>query len=163
VLRENARENLREQRRNVRERREEARTKIREHVRERVRAHFARLTRRVQAAINRHLKFANRIEQRIRLLAGSGQNVAEADSRISSARTELTNAQTALNDAARASEQLTVSALPREQFQTVKALVRQAVTHVRNAHRTLLSILGLVRGLHAGEGASPSPSPAAAP
>lgn len=147
----------------MQEQREEMRTKIREHVRERVRAHFARLTRRIQAGINRHLKLANRIEQRLRLLASSGQNVAEADSRLVSARTELANAQTALNDAARAEEQLTASATPREQFQTVKSLVAQAVTHVRNAHRTLLGILGLVRGLHAGEGETPSPSPAVTP
>jgi len=143
----------------VQERHTDARKRIQAHVKERITAHVRRVILRLQAAIERLTRLANRIEQRLNALASEGENVADKMTLLASARAEIQQAQTSLNAVAAALMEVTAGEQPRQAFQQARESVRGVVTHLKNAHGMLVRVVTMIQGLRVGTFVSPSPSP----
>ncbi len=140
------------------ERKEARREFLRQAAQDRIRAHFQRLVHRLQAAIDRLTRLANRIEQRIGVLAGAGVNVTQQQSLLAEARQHIQLARESLATAQTNFESILATEKPRAAFRTARTSVRETINHLRLAHRTLVRIITKIKGLRIGTLGSPSPS-----
>jgi chromosome segregation ATPase len=142
----------------VQEKRPELRARLQEATTQRVQAFFARLVRRLQAAINRLTQLTNRIEQRLDVLASEGHDMTNNRAMLTDARTNIQAAQTTLNEAMTAFVAVQDTDQPRVVFLAVRGMVQKIVRNLKEAHTTLTQIITTIKGLRVGTLPSPSPS-----
>jgi hypothetical protein len=138
---------------------------IKEKIQERVAARVAKLTEarkeiitrfakrmfdRIEAAIERQKKLADRIQERIAILKGKGINTASAETLLVQARTEITSAEQSLADAKAAAQSAVDADDPKTAFEAVRADVKNAVNSVKKTHQALVAVVVAIKGKSSG-------------
>jgi len=112
-----------------------------------IRLYFNNMVRKIQAAINREIKLADRIESRLNKLALAGKDVADLKVKLADVRTAISDAQKYLDDAKTQMETVLKSDNVKQAFQDVKTLIKNAVEKVKLAHQKLVDIVNSMKGM----------------
>src|SRR4030042_737624 len=118
-----------------------------------VRSHFNRVTRRLEAAINRLSRLISRIESRVTKIEETNENlntnVIKTD--IASAKEKLNQVIAQLDDVKTKMEEVIGSETPQEGFVGVKEMVGEIRESLVGIHQILVKIIGDIKGLRVGE------------
>lgn len=155
---QNIRERAPEQNQNLRdqaqEKRATAKTKLDERRAQNIRKFFAKMGRRLEAAISRLEKMAEKIASRIQKFEERGGNVSEAKAKLEAARAKIAQARVAYDDAKAKLENALKSDTPKDAFNKVReVLVKGVVEKIKEAHRALVEAVRALKGTGLGEGA----------
>ncbi|KKR10347.1 MAG: hypothetical protein UT37_C0003G0046 [Parcubacteria group bacterium GW2011_GWA2_39_18] len=112
-----------------------------------IRLHFNNMVRKIQAAINRESKLADRIELRLNKLEAAGKDISALRVKLADARMTIKDAQKYLDDAKAQMENVLKSENIKQAFQSVKALIKNAVDKVKLAHQKLVDIINSIKGM----------------
>lgn len=147
----------------VREKREALRVRLQDHQatraarlaevrKQRIRVFFNRLTERIQAAIDRLEKLIARIESRLGKIESAGEEIETASIReeLDAAKDKLAEASAALSQAQTSLEDILLAENPKEIFIEVRDLVKGIKEQLIEVHRTLVHLIGDIRGLRVG-------------
>lgn len=113
-----------------------------------------RMFERIAAAIERHKKLADRIQERIGILKGKGVDISKSETALALARTEIANAEQALNSAKTDAQNAVGSDDPKAAFETVRTDVKNAIESVKKAHQALVNAIVALKG-KSGAGTAP--------
>lgn len=130
----------------MQERRAERMEKLSAQRKEIVKRQAGMMFMRIEAAIERLKKLADRIGERIVKLKEKGIDTAKAESLLGSARTEIINAQTALEAAKTAAQGAIESETPKEAFEAVRTDVEEARNAAKKAHKALVDSVVALKG-----------------
>jgi len=112
-----------------------------------IRLYFNNMVRKIQVAINRESKLADRIESRLNKLGVAGKDVSVLKVQLADARTAIKDAQKYLDDAKSQMETVLKSDNMKQVFQDVKTLIKNAVGKVKLAHQKLVGIVNSMKGM----------------
>lgn len=160
-LRQERQEPRGEVRTQIQEKREELKGRLDEKRLKNISGYFERMTRRLEAALLREKKLADRIEARIKKFEGKGAKLDEAKKNLEDARTAWKNAQKALMDAKSKFETLKTAGEPKAVFAEVRKLVKDVVDLVKKTHALMVKAIISLKG--ASGSLKPEKSPATAP
>ncbi len=111
-----------------------------------IKSYFNNMVRKIQAAINREIKLADRIESRLNKLASAGKDVVALQVKLADARIAIKDAQKYLDDAKIQMETILKSDDVKQAFQDVKVLIKNAVEKVKLAHQKLVDVVNSMKG-----------------
>lgn len=114
---------------------------------DKIRSYFNNMVKKIQAAISRESKLADRIESRLNKLASAGKDVSALKIKLADARTAIKDAQKYLDDAKTQMETILKSDNMKQAFQDVKTLIKNAVEKVKLAHQKLVDIVNSMKGM----------------
>lgn len=149
-----------EAREKLKERTEETRKKVDETRKTRIREYWARMIARLEAAISRESKLADRIESRINKFAEAGKDVSAAREQLRIARGKIEEAKSALAAAKSRIEEVVNSETPKTAFGEVREnLTKAVVAKIKEAHQALTEVLRVLKGLSERVKPTPTASP----
>lgn len=144
------REKIKERVQTHQEKREEMRGKLTEKKKKRVRRLFARITKRIKAAISRLELLIARINKRLDILAGEGEDVTDIRIEIAQAEELLESAKGSLADAESLLEDALSSDNPKESFAVIRDTVKSMKSTLVGVHRILVKVIGDIKELRVG-------------
>jgi hypothetical protein len=112
----------------------------------RIEAFFAQMVRRMEAAIDRLEKLADRMATRLDKFEDSGKDVADFRIGLDMARDLLVAAETSLDEAKEAFNDMSLSENYKTAFQEVKRLVRDVAAKIKDAHKALVDVINSIKG-----------------
>ena len=123
--------------------------------RARIRNFFNRLTRRLEAAIDRLEKLITRIESRIAKIEEADNDIdtGPVTEQVNDAKAKLASAKADLQEVKDTFETLLTADEPREVFETVRDKITNIKDAIIEVHRLLVHVIGDIKGLRVG----PSP------
>lgn len=124
---------------------EERRERIAASAKERAKAHMGRVVKRLEAAVERFLKLAERIASRIEKLSAAGIDMTKAKELLATAEAKIAEADRAVATLKSAIDAALAGENPREVFAEVKEKVRLAIEAVKEAHRALVAAIREVK------------------
>lgn len=130
----------------MQERRAERMEKLSAQHKEIIKRHAEMMFMRINAAIERLKKLADRIGERITKLKERGVDTAKAESLLARARGEITNAENALAAAKTAAQGAIESETPKEAFEAVRTHVEEAKEATKKAHKALVDSIVALKG-----------------
>lgn len=139
------------------ERKDELKKKIGEERARRVEDFFTRMANKLSLAIERLDKLADRIESRLDKISESGKDVSILETKLENARTSITSAQKALEDAKAKFTELAQNDNPKEAFPQVRELISQVSGAVKSAHAALVDVIGSIKRGRLDETATTTP------
>lgn len=114
---------------------------------ERIRAYFRRMINKLESAIERLEAIATKIENRIDKFQNErGKDVSQARAKLQSARQHIDLAKQSLQNTKDTFEQAITSDSPRENFEKVRAKIKETTEHIRQAHRALVDAIIVLKG-----------------
>lgn len=118
-----------------------------------IRSHFNRVTRRLEAAVNRLYLLINRIESRVAKIEAVDESLdtelIKAD--IASAKEKLDQATIQLGNVKTKMEEVIDSETPKEDFVEVREMVSEIRENLIGVHQILVKVIGDIKGLRVGE------------
>ena len=123
-----------------------------------IRNHFLRMTKRLEAAINRLNRLITRIESRIAKIEANNKdiNTEPIKKDIQKAKDKLLLATNKLNEAKIKIDGLLESNTPKETFTEVRNMIQEIKKDLVEVHRLLVKVIGDIKGLRVGNSATPS-------
>jgi hypothetical protein len=112
-----------------------------------IRLYFNNMVRKIQAAINRESKLADRIESRLNKFEAAGKDVSALKIKLADARVTIKDAQKYLDDAKAQMETVLKSDNVKQAFQDVKTLIKNATEKVKLTHQKLIDIVNSMKGM----------------
>jgi methyl-accepting chemotaxis protein len=152
-------EQLREEiRQRVQERRATIEGRLAERKIEIIKTFFARLVKRLEAAIARLEKLISRIEARLDKIEASRENINTANIRkeVEKAKTKLADARATLEEAKDKIQSMIESETPKEVFTEIRTLIQNVKRQLIEVHRILVKVIGDIKGLRVGTISTPS-------
>jgi len=123
-----------------------------------IRSHFNRVTRRLEAAVNRLYLLISRIESRVAKIETVDESLdaelIKAD--IASAKEKLDQATIQLGNVKAKMEEVIGSETPQESFMEIKTMVGEIRENLIGVHQILVKVIGDIKGLRVGETSTPS-------
>jgi len=118
-----------------------------------IRNHFLRMTKRLEAAINRLNRLITRIESRIAKIEANNEdiNTEPIKKDIQKAKDKLLLATNKLNEAKIKIDDVLQSNTPKETFAEVKNMIQEIKKDLVEVHRLLVKVIGNIKGLRVGE------------
>ena len=118
-----------------------------------IRSHFNRVTRRLEAAVNRLYLLISRIESRVAKIEAVDESLdtelIKAD--IASAKEKLDQATIQLGNVKTKMEEVIDSETPKEDFVEVREMVSEIRENLIGVHQILVKVIGDIKGLRVGE------------
>lgn len=153
------REDKREEKRATREAKREERREERKAKRdENIRRFFDRMATRVEAAIARIEKLIERIQSRLAKIESEGRDASKIKAKVEEAKTKLGTAKTEFESAKGELDNVVEGDNPKDAFAQTRDKIQSVKKHLTEIHRTLVSIIGDIKGLRVGQNRSPKPS-----
>ena len=123
-----------------------------------IRNHFLRMTKRLEAAINRLNRLITRIESRIAKIEANNKDInAEPIKKdIQKAKDKLLLATNKLNEVKIKIDDVLQSNTPKEAFAEAKNMIQEIKKDLVEVHRLLVKVIGDIKGLRVGNTATPS-------
>jgi methyl-accepting chemotaxis protein len=123
-----------------------------------IRNHFLRMTKRLEAAINRLNRLITRIESRIAKIEANNEdiNTEPIKKDIQKAKDKLLLATNKLNEAKIKIDDVLQSNTPKETFAEVKNMIQEIKKDLVEVHRLLVKVIGNIKGLRVGNTSTPS-------
>jgi len=123
-----------------------------------IRNHFLRMTKRLEAAINRLNRLITRIESRIAKIEANNEDIKTEPIKkdIQKAKDKLLLATNKLNEAKIKIDGLLESSSPKETFTEMKNMIQEIKKDLIEVHRLLVKVIGDIKGLRVGNSATPS-------
>ncbi len=112
--------------------------------------YFEKMTKRLDAALEREKKLMDRVESRIKKFEEKGAHVDAAKKNLSDARVAWQRAKDALYEAKTKFESLKASNNPKTAFQDVKKLVIDAVSLIKKTHAAVVKTIMSLKGASSG-------------
>jgi len=118
-----------------------------------IRNHFLRMTKRLEAAINRLNRLITRIESRIAKIEANNEdiNTEPIKKDIQKAKDKLLLATNKLNEAKIKIDDVLQSNTPKETLAEVKNMIQEIKKDLVEVHRLLVKVIGNIKGLRVGE------------
>jgi len=118
-----------------------------------IRNHFLRMTKRLEAAIDRLNRLITRIESRIAKIEANNEdiNIEPIKKDIQKAKDKLLLATNKLNESKIKIDDLLESNTPKEAFAEVRDIIQEIKKDLIEAHRLLVKVIGDIKGLRVGE------------
>lgn len=145
--RKEAEARLKTAREEAQQKREEVKQRIAEHRAEQLKKLVARLIERLNALVDRLEALANKVQEHIDKFAEQGADTAAAQTQLDGARAKLAEARGQIAALDGISTDLVNSPNPRDFFAAVKDQILLIKETLREAHKSLASSLGELRGL----------------
>jgi len=118
-----------------------------------IRSHFKRVTRRLEAAVNRLYLLISRIESRVAKIEAVDESLdtelIKAD--IASAKEKLDQATIQLGNVKTKMEEVIDSETPKEDFVEVREMISEIRENLIGVHQILVKVIGDIKGLRVGE------------
>lgn len=127
------------------ERREELKKRVGEERARRVNEYFTQMMNRMDAAVDRLDKLADRVESRLTKIQGAGKDITEPQAALDTARISIAAVHTAIGDARTKFAELSKSNTPQEQFVAIKELVTTVKTKSKEAHAALIEVINSIK------------------
>lgn len=120
--------------------------------------HFLRMTKRLEAAINRLNRLITRIESRITKIETNNENIKTEPIKkdIKKAKDKLLLATNKLNEAKIKIDDVLQNNTPKEAFAEVRNMIQEIKKDLVEVHRLLVKVIGDIKGLRVGNSATPS-------
>lgn len=144
---QDSRKEVRDRGAEMREQGLERRDQALQSAQERVAANIARILDRFLVALDRFENLVERAESRIEKFAERGVDTSEPEAHIETAREALDEARTEITDIQERLLSSDVSENPRNFFQGIGTVVRDAVDSLREAHRAVLDAVRAMRDI----------------
>lgn len=109
--------------------------------------YFEKMMLRFEAADNRLMKIADRIESRLNKFSQEkGKDVTALKAKLLDARAKINEAEDAIREAKNKLESALNSDTPKEQFAALKSLVQDAKEKLKAAHAALVKVVAEIKG-----------------
>jgi len=134
----------------------EARLNVRK--KEIIRNHFLKMTKRLEAAVNRLNRLITRIESRIAKIELNNKNIDTKAIKkdVQKAKDKLLLTTNKLNEAKIKIDGLLESNTPKEAFTEVRDIIKEIKQYLTDIHGILVKVIGDIKGLRVGNTATPS-------
>lgn len=123
--------------------------KLNEKKKERIAAYTKKIILRLNAAVERMFKLADRTETRIIKLeekfTDKELDLSEAKKLVKKAREEVKNAQREIESMSEIFAEAIDTENPKESFDTIREHIKNAIINVKNAHKTLVEAIKLIK------------------
>ncbi|PIT91157.1 hypothetical protein COU17_01800 [Candidatus Kaiserbacteria bacterium CG10_big_fil_rev_8_21_14_0_10_49_17] len=139
------RADIEERREAALENRAEAKARLEVRAQERILAFVERMVHRMEAAIERLLTLAERVESRITKFEERGLDMTEPRRLLSLSIDASAEASASLTEAEAAVRVMIDSDTPRNKYPEVKALFRETVKKIRDAHQALVEVIRSIK------------------
>lgn len=150
----------------LQQQRQEVRARFSEVRKARIRAFWERMAKRLEAAIEREKKLADRIESRLNKFQEAGKDVSASRAKLGQARAKINQAEAALNAAKGTVEAVLNADDPKAAFQEVRdTVLKDVIAKIKEAHAALVDVINTLKGVSGKVKPTPSPtvSPTASP
>lgn len=130
--------------------------KLRETRKVRIRAYWTRLNTRFMATINRLYRLIERIESRLAIIEKEeGAEIGEIKEQLEVVKEQLEEIETNIQAANDNIENVLSSNNPKEAFSEIRDIIKEARDNLIEVHRTLVHVIGDIRGLRVGASKQP--------
>jgi hypothetical protein len=138
---QDVREKVGDVRRQIREKRQEIRQRLAERKKIRIKAFFNRMAKRMDFAVIRLNKLADRIESRLNKFEQMGKDIGDSRVLLEEARTAILSAKTAIEEAKSKIDEVLESDEPRTAFGQIRSLVHEVRDSIKAAHQALVNVI----------------------
>lgn len=144
--RDEMRQQLETRRDELRERWEARKAKLSEMRKQIIKNHIERIIKRMKATVDRLTRLADKVDERIGIIASDGADVSNATSLMTDARGAIARAQTELNEATAGLRAAPETDNPAEGIGNARARFENVKAALREAHAALVEVIKSLKG-----------------